>query len=223
MNWWQHLTDLGGLNVAGTIAAAIALWLGAAHCSRLALYWCALFGAAMGLVIASKLAFLGWGIGLQSLDFAGISGHAARAAAVLPVACFLLLRGQSERAGNIAAALGMMTGAATAASRVVLGFHSASEAALGWLLGVGVAMLFIARARAAREFRPSPLLVAATLVVVALLPRVEPGYSRQWMTAAALNLSGHDRAYQRWSWKLARAPYAPPCAPEKVRFTYMCT
>lgn len=223
MNWWQHLSDLGSLNVTGSIAAAIALWLGAAHCSRLALYWCAVFGAAMGAVIASKLAFLGWGIGLQALDFAGFSGHAARAGAVLPVAGFLLLRGQSERVSNIAASLGMMAAAAAAVARVVLGYHSASEAALGWLLGVMVAVLFIARARAAREFRPSPLLVVASLAIVALLPGMEPAYSQQWMTAVALNLSGHDRAYQRWSWKLARAPYAPPCAPEKVRFTYLCT
>lgn len=223
MTWWQLLTDLGGLNITGTMAAAIALWLGAAHCSRLALYWCAVFGAAMAMVIASKLAFLGWGIGLQSLDFAGFSGHAARAAAVLPVACFLLLQGASQRIGNLAAAIGLMAGAATAASRVVLGFHSASEAALGWLLGAAVATLFIARVRAAREFRPIPLLVVATLAIVPLLPRVEPMYSQQWMTGLALHLSGHDRAYQRWSWKLARAPYAPPCAPEKVRLTYLCT
>jgi hypothetical protein len=94
---WYQITVLGGLNVTALGALAIAVWLGAARCWRLALAWCLLFGAAMLLTVASQVVFLGWGIGIQSIDFAGFSGHATRAAAVFPVAFFLLLEGEDRR------------------------------------------------------------------------------------------------------------------------------
>ena len=162
MNWWQHLTDLGSLNVTAPIAVGIAAWLGVAHCVRLAGYWTAIFLGAMSLVVASKIAFLGWGIGSQALDFAGFSGHAARAAAVFRVAIGLLLHRQKPRLRNQGVLAGVLIAAAIAVSRVVVGAHSVSEAASGCLLGLAAALLFIDRARAAVNFRPGPVLVAIT-------------------------------------------------------------
>jgi hypothetical protein len=78
---WHLTTILGGVGLTAPLAVAILLWLAAAHCRRLALLWSALLGAVIMLVMASKLAFLGWGLGIQALDFTGFSGHAARAAA----------------------------------------------------------------------------------------------------------------------------------------------
>lgn len=223
MNWWQHLTDLGSLNVTAPIAVAIAAWLGAAHCVRLAANWTAIFLAAMALVVASKLAFLGWGIGIQSLDVAGFSGHAARAAAVFPVALGLLLHRQSSRLRNQGVLAGALVGVAVAVSRVVVGAHSVAEAASGCLLGLAAALLFIDRARAANRFRPGPILVAITLSLMLLLPKIDPRVSQQWLVAAALTLSGSDRVYQRPAWQPAPTAYIPPCAPEKVRFSWLCT
>ena len=223
MNWWHHLTDLGSLNVTAPIAVAIAAWLGVAHCVRLAASWTAIFLAAMSLVVASKLAFLGWGIGVQSLDFAGLSGHAARAAAVFPVALGLLLHRQSSRLRNQGVLAGALIGVAVAVSRVVVGAHSVSEAASGCLLGLAAALLFIDRARSANSFRPGPILVAITLSLMLLLPKIDPRMSHQWLVAAALALSGSDRVYQRPAWQPAPTAYIPPCAPEKVRFSWLCT
>jgi membrane-associated phospholipid phosphatase len=222
MLWWHHITALGGLNVTALIALAIGVWLGAARCWRLALAWCLLFGAAMLLTVASQVAFLGWGIGVQRVDFAGFSGHAARAAAVFPVAFFLLLEGEGRRIRAAGTAFGVLVALAVAVSRVKIGAHSPSEAVLGCTLGLAVAALFMARARVARRFVPSPLLVALSLAVL-LLPKAEPADAHQWVTGFSLGLSGHDRPYTRPGWKLARAPYVPPCPQQKLRLGYMCT
>ena len=49
MIWWSHLSALGGLNVTALLALAIAAWLVGAHCWRLALAWCLLFGGALAI------------------------------------------------------------------------------------------------------------------------------------------------------------------------------
>jgi len=243
---WSHLSALGGLNVTALLALAIAAWLVGAHCWRLALSWCLLFGAAMAVSAASQMAFIGWGVGVQSLDFTGFSGHAARAGAVFPVAFFLLFERHGRRRGRrrsvrradrpgserserrreswLRAAL--LAGAALAIgvafARVKVGAHSPSEAVAGCLLGLAAAGLFVARSRAARDFSPQPLLLGL-LAATFLLPRGDPANSHQWLTAAALKLSGHDRVYLREDWQPALGPYVPPCAPERVRFDYLCT
>ena len=56
-----------------------------------------------------------------------------------------------------------------------------------------------------------------------LLPRADPAYAHQWLTAAALTLSGRDRVYLRDDWQPAQGPYVPPCAPDRVRFAVLCT
>jgi membrane-associated phospholipid phosphatase len=239
---WSHLSALGGLNVTALLALAIAAWLVGAHCWRLALAWCLLFGGAMALAVASQMAFIGWGIGSQALDFTGFSGHATRAGAVFPVAFFLLFERRGRRRGNrradrpadgrterrregwlrAAVLAGALLAVGVAAARVEVGAHSPSEAIAGCLLGLAAAGLFVARSRAARDFSPQPLLIGL-LAATFLLPRADPANSHQWLTAAALKLSGRDRVYLRTDWQPALGPYVPPCAPERVRFDYLCT
>jgi membrane-associated phospholipid phosphatase len=239
---WHHLSALGGLNVTALLALAIAAWLVGARCWRLALAWCLLFGAAMTVAVASQMAFLGWGIGVHALDFTGFSGHATRAGAVFPVALFLLLDRQGRRRGNRRGAVrpdavpdrrkegwqraavlaGAILAAAVAAARVKVDAHTPSEAIAGCLLGLGAAALFILRCRAASDWSPQPLLLGL-LAATMLLPRADPAYSHQWLTAAALTLSGHDRVWLREEWQPARNPYVPPCAPQKRRFDLLCT
>ncbi len=241
MTWWYHLSALGGLNVTALLAVAIAAWLVGARCWRLALAWCLLFGAAILVAVASQVAFLGWGIGVRALEFTGFSGHATRAAAVFPVALFLLMERRGFRRGDrrketrpgdqdrrsggwlrAAVLAGAVLAAAVAVARVKVGAHSASEAAAGCLLGLACAGLFIAHSRAARDRSPQPLLLGL-LAATLLLPRADPINSHQWLTAAALKLSGSDRVWLRTGWQPARGPYVPPCAPEKRRFDVLCT
>jgi membrane-associated phospholipid phosphatase len=239
---WYHLSALGGLNVTALLALAIAAWLVGARCWRLALAWCLLFGGALLLAAASQVAFMGWGIGVRSLGFTGFSGHATRAAAVFPVALFLLLDRQGRRRlerrslgrgdghaerrkegwQRSAALAGAVLAAAVAAARVEVNAHTPSEAIAGCLLGLLAAGLFIARCRAARDWSPQPLLLGL-LAATMLLPRADPMNSHQWLTAAALKLSGRDRIWLREDWQPASAPYVPPCAPANRRFALLCT
>jgi membrane-associated phospholipid phosphatase len=222
MLWWSHLSALGGLNVTVLLAAGVAAWLVAARCWRLALAWCLLFGATMLVAAASQVAFIGWGIGIRSLSFTGFSGHAARAAAVFPVALYLLVerRARGLRAGAVAA--GSLLAAGVALARIEVGAHSASEVVAGCALGLGAAASFLARARAASDCSPRPLLLGL-LAATILLPRADPADSHQWLTAVALKLSGRDRVYLRNDWQPAQGPYVPPCAPARVRFGVLCT
>ena len=86
----------------------------------------------------------------------------------------------------------------------------------------GRAQSLIARARAAQDCSPQPLLLGL-LAATMLLPRADPAYAHQWLTAAALTLSGRDRVYLRDDWQPAQGPYVPPCAPDRVRFAVLCT
>jgi membrane-associated phospholipid phosphatase len=222
MLWWFHLSALGGLNVTALLAVGVAAWLVAARCWRLALVWCLVFGGAMLVAAASQMAFIGWGIGIRALSFTGFSGHAARAGAVFPVALFLLVVRQRRRRRVAAVGVGGRLAAAVARARVQVGAHAPSEALSGCMLGLGAAALFLARARAAQDCSPRPLLLGL-LAATILLPRADPAYSHQWLTAAALALSGRDRVYLRNDWQPAQGPYVPPCAPDRVRFAVLCT
>ncbi|MFC6518687.1 hypothetical protein ACFQAT_01865 [Undibacterium arcticum] len=81
----MKITSVGGITVMAPAAIAITVWLVVERSWRVALWWCLLFAAGMGLVVATKIAFIGWGIGIRSLDFTGFSGHSMRATAVIPV------------------------------------------------------------------------------------------------------------------------------------------
>jgi membrane-associated phospholipid phosphatase len=163
MLWWSHLSALGGLGVTALLALAVAAWLATARCWRLAGAWIMLIGLALTLAAASQMAFMGWGIGIRALEFTGFSGHATRAAAVFPVALFLLLEREGGRLRRVAVVAGALLGIAVAIARVKVGAHSPSEALAGCLLGLAVAALFIWRARTARKCSPQPLKRASIL------------------------------------------------------------
>jgi membrane-associated phospholipid phosphatase len=221
MLWWSHFSALGGLNVSVAGALAIAGWLAAVRCWRAALAWCLAFCATMLVAAGSQMAFIGWGIGVRSLDFAGFSGHAARAAVLYPAALFLLLERVDRPLRRSGFVLGVLVAAIVAYARVAIGAHSVAEALSGWVLGSCAALLFAARAETACGPIRVPLLAGLALPLF-LLPYAEPAGAGQWITGLSLALSGHDRPYLRGSWQPAGFPYVPPCAPEKLHLGYLC-
>jgi membrane-associated phospholipid phosphatase len=220
---WQPISHLGALAFTGPLALFIVLHLLAGGRARLALAWCALLGAGLALVVATKIAFLGWGIGWRAGDFAGMSGHAARAAAVFPVALFLLFQGERAGARTAGVVLGMLVAALVALARVQVHAHPPSEAALGFAAGIGVAALFIARAERAAPVPLRPALVLVCVAVLAASPRREPVDAEKWIALAAMHLSGHDRTFQRWSWQLARHPWQVHCPPGETARGLVCS
>jgi membrane-associated phospholipid phosphatase len=198
---WSAVTNLGNAGLLLPAAAVISALLLAARAWRLAGWWSLGFALAVGLVVASKVAFLGWGIGIRALDFTGVSGHAMLAAAVLPVLGFLLTR---DRGGVSALAIscGVALGVAVGWSRWVLGMHSLSEVLAGLALGALVAAAFVRQARRTG----GPVLHAWVLAALLLLDAaIHYGYDHKAtghdiVVNLALQVSGRDRPYSRAEW-----------------------
>ncbi|HEX5343685.1 MAG TPA: phosphatase PAP2 family protein [Duganella sp.] len=206
MMWWHWLSVIGSLAVTGPIGVAIVVWLLAGKSWRLTAIWLALFGAGMALVVVTKMAFIGWGIGVASVEFAGFSGHAMRAAAVFPVAGFLATRSSSQLLHWIGTAVGVLLAVLIAVSRVYVRAHSVSEAVTGCLLGLAVAAVFIWYASTENHMALSRLLVLLCIPVLLVAPQVEPIPAEQWITKAALYLSGRDQPFTRQMWRKPALP-----------------
>jgi membrane-associated phospholipid phosphatase len=205
---WIFVTALGSVGVMGPVALIVAAWLALGYRWKYAGAWLALLGAASGLVALSKIAFIGWGIGVRHLDFTGISGHALMSTAVLPVAIFVALLPARGAMRAIGVALGLALGVWVGVSRVVLDAHSVSEVVAGCALGAVVALAFVWAAWRAESGKLAPAPVAASLAAVVVALHGVPVPTQHWITEIALGLSGHERPYVRASWKakIYRAP-----------------
>lgn len=156
-----------------------------------------LLGLATLLTTASKVAFIGWGVGWPALNFTGISGHAMFAAAVYP----LLLGTLSSRAGPTGRRLAVIAGSLLAllvgVSRMVIGAHSGSEVLAGLLLGRAASAAALALIRLPADLI-SPLIPAAVALWLALTPaHAPPSQTHSMVTQLSLKLSGHATPYTR--------------------------
>lgn len=151
----------------------------------------------LGLVVlTSKLAFLGWGVGIAPLDFTGISGHAAVSAAVWPVVLYLAAPGRVS--AHSGALIGLLLAAGIAYSRLPLGAHSLSEVASGWILGSLASAWSLAAARAEGRIRAGWLTLA--LGVGACMPIAFPQvHTHQVVVKLAKTLSGSMKEFDRAS------------------------
>lgn len=205
LHFWYSTSSFGGASVTVPLTLAIALWLAVGYSWRIAGRWLVLIACAALVVTATKLAFLGWGIGVREWDFTGLSGHAMMSTAIYPVACFIALLPAKPaiRVAGIAAGFGM--GIAISFSRVVVEAHSPSEAIAGCLMGALIALLFIRSAWHA-ERRRSQLstvpVVVSLLVLMAALHNIHVPTHR-WVEHIALKVSGHTRPFVRARWKAA--------------------
>ena len=196
---WHTITRLGEAQLLLPAFAAMLCWLAARlRARRSAVVWLAAVGAAALLTTASKVGFIGWGIGYAPWDFTGVSGHAMFAAAVLPLLTSAAFAAASSRGRAFAIVFGYLLAGVIAWSRVEVHAHSVSECWAGWLLGSLASSL-------ALHFAPPPagrraplllsgLLAAGLLVGVAEAP---PSRTHDAVTALTLWLSGHAAPYTR--------------------------
>lgn len=201
---WYAITSLGGAGMTLPLAFAIAIWLAVGYSWRMAAGWLLLLGTAIGVVTVTKLAFLGWGVGVRELDFTGVSGHAMLSTAVYPVALFLLLLPARPAIRLIGVLAGLAAGIAVGLSRVVLSAHSPSEAVTGCLVGALAAILFVRMAWDAEPGRLSVLPVTVSMLVLAVLMHGVHVPTQRWVTDIALKVSGRDRPYIRAKWRAVR-------------------
>jgi membrane-associated phospholipid phosphatase len=197
LNGWALLTSLGDTNVTLAAAIVLVIWLVVSGAKSLALWWSALFGVLLAIVVASKLIFLGWGIGISDLDFTGISGHSSRTAAVIPV-MFYVFFGDARPAWRTGlVTFSYLLAAAIATSRVMIGAHSVSEALAGFILGAVISALFIRQAHGQPRRRPGSVLIGASTAIILATLMLGPAPTKAWMRDAATYLSGKVKPFQR--------------------------
>lgn len=198
ISFWTAVTQLGNSTLLLPAALVLALWLLSARAWRLAGVWSLSFGTAVLLVLASKLAFLGWGLGLAAIDFTGISGHATVSTSVWTMAAWLATASRARSTRVLAIGGGLLLGLLVSISRLVLQEHSVSEVVAGFALGASAAGLPIAWAWATPPRlaqRWVPLALAGT---VALLPQaVRPTEAHGMVMEMALKASGRLEVYSR--------------------------
>ncbi|WP_246542337.1 phosphatase PAP2 family protein [Collimonas antrihumi] len=165
------------------------------------LLWCFLFTFGLVLVAVTKIAFVGWGIGIQSLDFTGFSGHAMRATAVMPVLFYLLLQKAPPLARLSGVILGFALGVIIGISRLVVHAHSVSEAVTGCLVGGMVALSFFWLSRSLPKPELHRWLIVLTLIPVFLTAQAKPAPTERWLNGVALYISGHDKPFARTDWE----------------------
>ena len=212
IDFWHLLTRLGEAQIV-LPAASLALPLLLRHAAgrRLAAWWVGLGSLAALLTTASKVAFIGWGVGVAAIDFTGVSGHSMFAAAVYPVLLAALWPGRREPAQL--AAGGVVLGAALALaigfSRLVVHAHSVSEVAAGLALGGSVSAVAMLRAHTPR-LHGSGWLSIAVAGWLALTPGSAPAsQAHPMVTRLALALSGHAQPYVRADLHRGRTSQVP--------------
>ena len=199
MHFWYLVTRLGEAQIVlpAALLAALVL-LRHVDARPLAWWWMALLGAAVLLTTASKLVFIGWGVGWPEFDFTGISGHAMFASAVYPLLFGAVVAARAPPAvRRFAIAAGFAVALLVAVSRVVIGVHSVSEVVAGMLLGGTASALVLGLVHLPRV-SIGPLVPAALLLFVGLMSTHAPvSHTHPVVTRLALMLSGNKLPYTR--------------------------
>ncbi len=227
--FWYSVTRWGEAQVllpAGLVCLIWLLWSnlklrqGAAATSpvpsgqgrNLTAWWLGTLAAAATLTTASKVAFVGYGLGYAPLNFTGISGHTLFASAVFPLLMVVMGSAGSRNMQGAALCLGVLMAILVGLSRHQIGVHSASEVVAGWLLGGAVSVITLTSGRwppaRSRHAAWVPL-----LVVLLWLPlgstHMPVARTHQWVVQLSLKLSGRPEPYTRTQmmleWRLRKA------------------
>ena len=192
---WSKLFHLGDLALTLPTGMAIAAWLLAARAWRAAAGWMLVFGLALALVAATKVAFMGWATGLPALGYKAVSGHAAGFTAAFPTLCWLLAQRCAPPVRRGVALLALGLGVAVAAALVHAGEHTPVEAIAGWIVGLAAFLCTVHLACGVSAPPPGRAIACAVPAFCATawaLHSVSVGY---WMIRLALALSGNPYPY----------------------------
>lgn len=202
MNAWQAITAFGD----SALLLPVMIWMGACQIAvapyrRDGWRWAVAALGCGGIVMLSKLLFMGWGVAPAGVDYTGFSGHTALAILTWTSFGAVLSRGARPPLRYAAIGAGAVLGALVGVSRLVLKVHSEPEVWLGALTGgmaatgfvAGMAHALPARARASAW---RLCLIGGTLVLCLLLyGRVFP--SQHLLQDIALWLSGRPSVFTR--------------------------
>ena len=209
--FWNLVTRLGEAQILLPAALMVALWFGwRERSTRLAVVWLVGLFAAVMVTTASKVAFLGWGLGWPALDFTGVSGHSMFAAAIYPLTGVAIASALTGLGAARWRGLGLAAGIALAllvgVSRVAVEAHSWSEVVAGLLVGGAATAVaaMVDRAPPARHTLWLPVVVCVWLG--STLTAAPPSTTHGWVTRLALAVSGRSEPYTRADLLAARKP-----------------
>ena len=196
--FWRAVTRFGESGIVLPLVLVVAIGLGwSARRPDRALSLLLPIALAATLVTATKIAFMGFGWGIASIDFTGLSGHAMLAAAIYPVLAVVFVPPTWPRREVATAAAAAIVGL-VAISRVAVDAHSASEVLSGCAVGMLAAAVATRSIDRTGGTRLSLAWLAPGLVWLLLTfpaPPVMP--SHDWITGLAMTLSGRDLPYVR--------------------------
>jgi membrane-associated phospholipid phosphatase len=215
---WLLFTRLGEAQLL-LPAAAVVVWLLLRERSEvtgndqrgLALQWLWRLAAAAAVTSASKLAFIGWGLGSATLDFTGVSGHTTFATATYPLLLAAAMPAAWPLARQAGALAGLALGLAVGLSRLMVDAHSVSEVLAGALVGSWAGVLAW-RLGALRPHFSAWLAPLTGLWFVAAPAYAPPSQSHALVTQLALALSGHAAPYTRQRLRARARVSAGPAA-----------
>lgn len=195
---WHLLTRLGEAQIVLPVLLLSLGWLLVRRDDRrLVACWLAVVAVAVAITLATKVAFIGYGLGVPALNFTGVSGHAMFAALVYPLLACLLTASRPTwlRRSAVLACVGLAV--VVAVSRVMVGAHSASEVVAGFALGSLACVAALAMAR-----RPATKLPMWLPLGLALWLGITPAHApasntHGAVTRLALAVSGRAHPYTR--------------------------
>lgn len=193
---WRVITHLGSLSLIMPVVAIAITGLWQSGQKVAVRIWLLALVLSVTITLATKILFLGWGIGIAALNFTGISGHTLLATSVLPV-LFGWLFARDQRLKLAGAAFGLLIGTVVSVSRIFLNAHSASEVVVAWLTGLAVSGVTLKAIDSPPQLpwlawlAPLVLFLAFDTTASSYLP------AHDWEVRIALLLSGHHRPYTR--------------------------
>ena len=196
--YWPLLTRLGEMQLL-VPAACVAIWRmhREVDARPLAAWWLLALAVATLITTASKVAFIGWGVGNAWLNFTGVSGHAMFAGAIFPVLMGAFASHARPWLQRSAIAAGFGLAALVGLSRAMVDAHSVSEIVAGLLLG-GLASLSLTLLHRLPRAVVGPrlaVLVAVWLLVGMLSAPESPTHTL--VTRLALSIAGKAVPYTR--------------------------
>lgn len=195
---WHSVTFLGDSTLL--LPSALLLFVVALFSSRrqVAWQWVLVFGATGAIVCSSKLAFMGWGIGLRRLDFTGFSGHTALSACFWPVFLWFIGSRLAPRFRHTGAILGYGVAAVVGISRLMIHVHSPAEVIAGFILGCTASGIFLLWQRRGSLAKLSAAGLATALVVpVVLFTTGSKAPTQTLLQNIAVQLSATDKPFTR--------------------------
>jgi membrane-associated phospholipid phosphatase len=198
---WMIITQFGAASAILPTVPVVMFGLWREGRRNVVITWSLTLAAGMAIVLLSKIAFLGWGMGIASLDFTGVSGHTLLASAILPVIFAWLPLPRHWSA--VAIVMGLVLVLLVGWSRMTLGAHSWSEILAGWLLGASVssaALTAMRRTRTVAAVVPGlhwPIVTMLVLILSINQPMAKALPVHPWVERLALAISGHDHLFRR--------------------------